>query len=135
MIFQASDGKGNQFLDLLNDSNSCVIELSCAKGRPWLQSFGQSNSLCIHVSRAITNYTPIGEYRLRFFPKKDFKCPCGVYSIESRRHILYNCERFNSYWNPRRDTLSHFVMFLKANPNTFALLDNSDSTSVSRPYN
>jgi len=134
MTFQASDGKGNQFLNLLNDSNSYIIKPSYAKGGPWLQLFGQSNSLCAWVSRAITNHTPIGEYRLRFFPKEDFKCPYDVYPIKSRRHIFHNCKRFNSYWNLRRDTLSHFVMFLKANPNTFAFLVNSDSTSVSRPY-
>ena len=135
MTFQALDEKGNQFLDLLDDSNSCVIEPSYAKEGPWLQSFRQSNSLCVHTSKAITNYTPIREYRLRFFTKEDFKSPCGVYSIESRRYILHDCKRFNSYQNLRRDTLSHFVMFLKANPNTFAFLDNSDSTSISRPYN
>ena len=35
MIFQASDKKGNQFLDLLDD-NSCIIEPSYIKGGPWL---------------------------------------------------------------------------------------------------
>jgi len=119
MTFQALDGKGNQFLDLLDDSNSCVIEPSYAKGEPWLQLFRQSNLLCVHASRAITNYTPIREYRLRFFTKEDFKSLCGVYPIESRRHILHDCKIFNGDWNLRRDTLSHFVMFLKANPNAF----------------
>jgi len=46
MMFQASDGKGKQFLDLLDD-NSNAIELSYVKGGPWLQAFGQSNSLCM----------------------------------------------------------------------------------------
>ena len=96
--------------------------------------FGHSNSLCVRVLRAITNHALIGEYRLRFFPREEFKCLCGVYSIESRRHILYDCSRFNSYWNLRRDSLSHFVMFLKANPNTFAFLDNTYTTSISRSY-
>ena len=133
MTFQTLDGKGNQFLNLLND-NSCFIKPSYVKGGPWLQSFGHSNSLCAHVSRAITNHTPIGEYRLRFFPREEFKCLCSVYSIESRRHILHDCRRFNSYWNLRRDTLSHFVMFLESNPNAFAFLDNSYTTSISRSY-
>jgi len=132
MMFQASDGKGNQFLDLLDD-NSCVIEPSYVKGGPWLQLFGHSNSLCVRMTRAITNHAPIGEYRLKFFPREEFKCLCDVYPIESRRHILYDCSRFNSYWNLRRDSLSHFVMFLKANPNAFAFLDNT-YTSISRSY-
>jgi len=133
MTFQASDGKGKQFLDLPDD-NSNAIELSYIKEEPWLQAFGQLNSLCVHVTRAINNHAPIGEYRLRFFPREEFKCPCGVYPIESRRHILHNCSRFNSYWNPRRNSLSHFVMFLKTNPNAFTFLSNTHTTSISRSY-
>ena len=63
MTFQASDGKGNQFLDLMND-NLETIELSYIKGGPWLQAFGYSNSLCARATRAITNHTPIGKYCL-----------------------------------------------------------------------
>ena len=133
MIFQASDGKENQFLDLL-DNNSYIIKPSYVKEGPWLQLFGHSNLLCVHTLRAITNHTPIREYRLRFFSREEFKCPCSVYPIKSRRHILHDCSRFNSYWNLRRNSLSHFVMFLKANPNTFAFLDNSYTTSISRSY-
>ena len=118
MTFQASDGKGNYFLDLLDDDLS-VIEPSYSKGGPWLQAFGHSNSLCARAVRAITNHAPIGEYQLRFFPNMDFICPCNNYPIETRRHVLHECRRFNGYWNPRRDTLSHFVMFLTANPNAF----------------
>jgi len=132
-MFQASDGKRKQFLNLL-DNNSNDIKPSYVKGGPWLQAFGQSNTLCACTTRAITNHAPIGEYRLRFFPIEEFKCSCGVYPIKSRRHILHDCSRFNGYWNPRRDSLSHFVMFLKTNPNAFAFLNNTNSTSVSRSY-
>ena len=45
MTFQALDGKGNHFLDLL-DVNFNVIEPSYTKGGPWLQWFGHSNLLC-----------------------------------------------------------------------------------------
>jgi len=63
MTFQASDGKGRHFLDLVDDS--CEdIELSYIKEGPWLQSFSHSNSLCTRVTRAITNHAPIGEYCL-----------------------------------------------------------------------
>ena len=122
ITFQALDGKGNHFLDLLdNDFN--IIEPSYSKDGPWLQAFGHSNSLCTHATRAITNHAPIGEYRLRFFPDKDFSYPCNNYPIESRRYILHKCKRFNKYWNPRRDSLNHFIMFLVANPNAFAFTD------------
>ena len=123
MTFQASDGKGRNFLDLIND-NYKVIKLSYIKESPWLQAFGSSDSLCTHTTRAITNHTPIGEYRLCFFPNEEFKCPCGLYPIETRRYILHECIRHNGYWNPRRDSLSHFVMFLSANPKAFAFNDN-----------
>ena len=122
MTFQASDSKGHHFLDLL-DNELYDIEPSHVKGGLWLQSFGHSNSLCAHATRAITGHAPIGEYRLRFFPCMDFSCPCNNYSIESRKHILYECCKFNGYWNPRRDMLNHFVIFLTANPNAFTFND------------
>ena len=123
MTFQASDGKGKHFLDLLDD-NLNIIEPSYARGSSWLQTFGHSNLLCTRAVRTIINHAPIEEYRLQFFPNIDFACPCNNYSIETRRYILYECRRFNRYWNPRRDTLSHFVMFLTSNPNAFAFNDN-----------
>ena len=96
MTFQASDLKGKHFLDLL-DSDDNIIELSYIKGGSWLKHFSHSNSLCARALRVITNYAPVGEYRLRFFPREDFSCPYGLYSIESRRHILHECRRFNEY--------------------------------------
>ena len=134
MTFQASDLKGRQFLNLL-DEDFNIIKPCYTKGGPWLKLFGRSNSLCACATRAIINHTQIGEYRLRFFPRKKFKCLCRLYSIESRWHILHECRRFNRYWNPRQDSLNHFVMFLEANPNAFAFNDNSFSTVMSRSYN
>ena len=96
MTFQASDGKGKHFLDLLDD-NLNVIEPSYTRDGPWLQTFGHSNLLCACAVRAITNHAPIGEYMLRFFPNMDFTCPCNNYPIESRKHILHECQRFNGY--------------------------------------
>jgi len=100
MIFQASDTKGWHFLELLDD-NLNPIELSYAKGGPWLKHFGHSNLLCTRASRVIVNHASIREYHLRFFPKEDFKYLCSLYLIESRRYILHNCMRYNNYWNPR----------------------------------
>jgi len=69
MMFQASDNKGRNFLDLLDD-NLNTIELMYSKGESWLKYFGHSNLLCARVTRAIVNYFPIGEYQLRFFPRE-----------------------------------------------------------------
>jgi len=119
MMFQASNLKGNQFLDLLDDDNN-IIEPSYTKEGLWLKLIGHSNSLCVRATRAITNYAPTGKYRLRFFLREEFNCPCGQYPIKSRHYILHKCGRFNGYWNLRRDTLSHFVMFLEFNPSAFS---------------
>jgi len=122
MTFQASNGKGKNFLKLLDDDLDIILP-SYTKGGPWLQLVSYSNSLCARATRAITNHAPIREYRLRFFPNEEFSCSCNEYPIESRRHILYDCKIFNRYWNPRRDILKHFVMFLSANPSAFAFND------------
>ena len=115
MTFQASDFKGRNFLDLFDNDNS-PTKPTYTKGGSWLKHFGHSNSLCTRATRAITNHAPIGEYRLRFFPKESFVCPCGEYSIETRNHIIYKCRRFDNYWNPNRESLKNFVAFLKFNP-------------------
>jgi len=78
------------------------------------------STLCARASRVIPNHAPIGGYRLRFFFREDFSCSYGLYPIETRQHILYECRRFNKYWNPRRDLISHFIMFPESNPNVFA---------------
>ena len=53
----------------------------------------------------------------------NFSCPCGLYLIESRRHILHKYRRFNEYWNLRRDLISYFIMFLKLNLNVFVFIN------------
>jgi len=83
MSFQVSDLKGRNFLELLNDDSN-PLKPSAIKGGFWLQYFGHSNSLCTRATRAIVNYAPIGEYKLRFFPREEFAFPCSLYPIESR---------------------------------------------------
>jgi len=76
MMFQASNLKGNQFLDLVDDDNN-IIEPTYVKGGSWLKMFSHLNSLCTRTTRTTTNHAPIGEFRLRFFPREEFKCPCN----------------------------------------------------------
>ena len=83
MMFQASDLKERNFIDLV-DSNNNILEPTYSKGSIWLQYFGHLNMLCARATRAITNYAPIGEYQLQFFPNEEFSCPCGLYPIEMR---------------------------------------------------
>ena len=121
MSFQALDNKGKNFLELLDDESNPLKSLTIKDG-PWLQYFGHSNTLCTRATRAIVNHVPIGEYRLRFFPREEFECPCGLYPIESRQHILHKYKRFNNYWNPRRDLIYYFWnLTVTPSPSTKAL--------------
>ena len=63
MLFQASDSKGKNFLELLNNDLN-PLEPSSIKEGLWLQHFGHSNSSYACFSRAIINHALIGEYRL-----------------------------------------------------------------------
>jgi len=119
VTFQVSDLKGRNFLELIDNDNN-TLEPTYCKGSTWLQFFGYLNMLCTRATRAITNHALIGEYHLRFFPNEEFPCPCSLYSIEIRQHILHECRRFNEYWNPRRDSIAHFTQFLERNPRAFA---------------
>ena len=119
MLFQALDSKGRNFLDLLDDDLNLIKPSSIKRG-PWLQHFSHSNSLCAHFTRAIMNHAPIGKYQLKFFPNEEFVFPCSFYPIELRRYILYECKRFNNYWNLRRDTIAYFMLFLQFNFSAFS---------------
>ena len=114
------------------DSDNKPLEPLHIKGGLWLQYFGHSNSFCTRATRAITNYAPIGKYRLRFFSNEEFKCLCGYYPIESKQHILYECKRFNEYWNLHKNSITHFIMFLEHNHNAFA--SPNDITVVATTY-
>ena len=122
MTFQALDLKEKNFLDFVNNNNN-VLEPTYCKGGTWLQFFGHSNTLCTRATRAITNHAPIGEYRLRFFPNEEFSCPCDLYPIEMRWHILHEYRRFNEYWSPRRDSIAHLTQFLERNLRAFAFMN------------
>ena len=119
MTFQTLDTKGKHFLNLV-DSNNKPFEPLYIKDSSWLKFFGHSNSLYAKATRVIINHAPISGYRLRFFPREDFSCLCGLYPIKSRHYILHKCKMFNNYWNPRRNSISHFVLFFEFNLGIFA---------------
>ena len=119
MMFQVSNAKGRQFLDLF-DNNFYPIESLYTKKSSWIKYFRHLNLLCTRATRAIINHASIGEYCLYFFPNENFSCLCENYLIKSRHYILYNCRRFNNYWNLRQDTIGHFVSFLEFNKNVLS---------------
>jgi len=72
MTFQASDYKGNNFLDLVNDNN-LLIRPAYLKEEAWLKHLRHFNSLYVQATRAITNHIFIDEYCLRFSPREPFE--------------------------------------------------------------
>jgi len=82
-MFQASDTKGRNFLELLNNDSN-IIELTYSKEGLWLKYFSHSNLLYTKASRVIINYTLIEEYHLRFFSQKEFACSRRQYPVETR---------------------------------------------------
>jgi len=118
MMFQASEFKGRNFLELDDDSYNPICP-TYSKGRVWMKLCSTSNSLCACIARMITNHALIGEYRLRFFPKESIACLCSEYPIEMRRHILFECSRYNKSWNPKRESLKDVLTFLEFNPGAF----------------
>jgi len=81
MTFQVSNFKEKHFLDFLDNKLHLII-LSYIKGSPWIKYFGHSNLFYTRATCTFTNHALIGEYCLRFFPNKDFSCPCESYSIK-----------------------------------------------------
>ena len=117
-------------LQVLSDPQLVIIVTSGLQ----LKVFSHSNLLCARATRVIVNYASIGEYWLRFFPQEEFKCLCGLYSIESRYHILHKCRCFNNYWNQNRDSLAYFTLFLEFNSNAFSFGKNITQSSFEIAY-
>ena len=134
MTFQALDLKRKQFLNLLNEDNNIIKPFYTKEGF-WLKIFEYSNSLYACALQAITNHVPIGKYQLRFFSREEFKYLCSSYSIETRHYILYEYNRFNRYWNSKRDSLGHFIIFLVANLSAFVFIDNTSLLVTISSYN
>jgi len=82
MLFENAFYKGSQFLDTY-DNDGHLITPSYTKGGSWLNTIGISNFICARATRLITNYTPIGEYKARFFPREVNSCPCNNTQLET----------------------------------------------------
>jgi len=106
MSFQASDLKGRNFLELL-DNNLNPFELPTIKGSPWLQYFSHSNSLCAKAIRAIINHVLIGEYQLRFF-SRCYKL--RSLELDKRKNLVLELTQENSIENSVQDCLPYILI-------------------------
>ena len=88
--FQASEYKRRNFFKLNNNDHQPICP-TYSKDGSWPKHFSLLNSMYAYIMKLIINHVPIGEYKLRFFPKKSFICICREYTIKMRRHILFDC--------------------------------------------
>jgi hypothetical protein len=84
------------------------------------------------MARAITNHTPTGEYRRRFYPDRDYSCPTCPQRVQTRTHILCHCSRYSSLcssltsWSRDRKNDKSWKLFFQRNPSAFTFGDLPD---------
>jgi len=117
--FMSNPKRGQLFLDF-EDKNQKVINPTYAKGGSWLPSIGFTNSLCARFTHMTTGHTPIGEYRQRFLPHLLISCPCGEAEVQTREHIVMECNTYDPSTHPCNIIINSFVHFLADNPSTFS---------------
>jgi len=117
--FTTNPKRGQCFLDF-EDENQKVIKLTYAKGGSWLPSIGFTNSLCACFTHMTTGHTPIGEYQQRFFPHLSTSCPCSEADIQTREHIVMECDIHDPSTRPCNIIINSFIHFLVDNPSAFS---------------
>ncbi|XP_006456644.1 hypothetical protein AGABI2DRAFT_146415 [Agaricus bisporus var. bisporus H97] len=121
--------KGNSWYDTTDKEGNEVLP-SHLQGGPWFQSYqgvrAADNSLLFaRLMRVMCNHAPIGEYKVRFFPKEPYKsCQCDLKSPETRQHLLMVCplfvRRINHYDLDGITTIRGLILFLQDNPQAFS---------------
>jgi len=117
--FANSLKKGHYFLNF-KDEKERVIKPTYAKGGSWLPTIGFTNSLCTRFTHMTTGHAPIGEYRQRFFPHLPTSCPCGEAEVQTREHIIMECDRHDPSTRPGNIIINSFIHFLADNPEAFS---------------
>jgi len=117
--FMSNPKRGQLFLNF-EDENQKVIKPTYAKGGSWLPSIGFTNSLCTHFTRMTTSHAPIGEYKQRFLPHLPISCLCGKAEVQTREHIIMECDTYDPSTCPCNIIINSFVHFLADNPSAFS---------------
>jgi len=115
-----SNPKREQLFLNFEDKNQKVIKPTYAKGGSWLPSIGFTNSLCTRFTRMTTGHAPIGEYRQRFLPHLPISCLCSKAEVQTREHIIMECDTYDPSTHPCNIIINSFVHFLADNPSTFS---------------
>ena len=117
--FTSNPKKGQCFLNFENE-NQNVIKLIYAKGGLWLPSIGFTNLLCACFTCMTTSHTPIREYQQRFFPHLPISCLCGEAKIQTREHIVMECDIHDPSTHLCNIIINSFIHFLVDNPSIFS---------------
>jgi len=118
MHFQVSNYKRRNFLNL-NDNDNNFICPTYLKDRAWLKCFSLSNSLYTHITRLITNYTPISKYKQRFFPIHQSHAHVVILLLK-QDHIFYmTANDTRSHGTQSKNLSKNVLTFLEFNPGTF----------------
>ena len=67
-----------------------------------------------------TDHTPIGEYRQRFFLSLPTSCLCGKAKVQTREHIVMECDLHDPFTHLCNIIINSFVHFLVDNPGAFS---------------
>jgi hypothetical protein len=106
----------------LRDTGDRLLWLTYVNGGAWLKHFS-SLSMTTRAVRAITAHTPIGEYRLSFFPAESHSCRhCGAH-LEMWEHILYEYLHYFCRSDSEIRSIGYFQWFLEDNPDAFTFED------------
>ena len=127
--FANSLKKGQCFLDF-EDEKQQVIKPTYTKGGSWLPFIGFKNSLCTRFTCMTTGHAPIGEYRQRFFPHLPTSYLCGKVEVQTREHIIMECDLHDPSTRPCNIIINSFVHFLTDNPGAFSFDNRWGSTVV-----
>jgi len=117
--FMSNPKRGQCFLDFEDEKQKVIIP-TYTKGSSWLPSIGFTNSLCARFTRMTTGHAPIGEYRQRFLPHLPISCPCGKAEVQTREHIVMECDAHDPSTHPCNIIINSFVHFLADNPSAFS---------------
>ena len=131
--FMSNPKRGQLFLNF-EDENQKVIKPTYAKGGSWLPSIGFTNSLCTYFTHMTTSHAPIGEYRQRFLPHLPISCLCGEAEVQTREHIIMECNTHDLSIRPCNIIINSFVYFLADNPSAFSFDNGWDIIAAWLPW-
>jgi len=116
----ADNPKKRQYFLNFEDKEQKVIKPTYTKGGSWLPFIGFTNSLCARFTRMTTSHASIGEYRQRFFLHLPTNYTCSEAEVQTREHIIMECNLYDLSTRPCNIIINSFVHFLMDNPKAFS---------------